>query len=258
MDYAADSNSIRRDSVSIRMRDTKSDAMDFSSNRAPRGLRVITGEKILISGVTGSVAMPIAKFLAQENEVWGIARFSDEPNAAAALRNTPRRLLEDAGVTTRTIHLGTGEFSDLPTDFTYVLHLAWMRAGLDQLEEAMRTNVEGPGLLLQHCRSAKAALVMSGHGHLHGKLGSLARLPRRRPHRAEAQPPMPRLAPHRSWASSRSRDSALEHSTSPLPSLDSILLWGRPAHFRRCTSMLFSMDAPCKRPATRILTLRSI
>jgi UDP-glucuronate 4-epimerase len=42
--------------------------------------------------------------------------------------------------------------------------LAWMRANLTELQDAIRTNVEGPGLLLQHCRKAKAALVMSGMG----------------------------------------------------------------------------------------------
>ena len=39
-----------------------------------------------------------------------------------------------------------------------------MRADLAHLQDAIRTNVEGPGLLLQHCRKAKAALVMLGMG----------------------------------------------------------------------------------------------
>jgi UDP-glucuronate 4-epimerase len=37
-----------------------------------------------------------------------------------------------------------------------------MRAGLPQLQEAIRANIEGPGLLMQHTRKAKATLVMSG------------------------------------------------------------------------------------------------
>ena len=49
----------------------------------------------------------------------------------------------------------------MPDDFTYVLHLNWMRGPLDQLQEAIRTNVEGPGLLMQHTRKAKATLVAS-------------------------------------------------------------------------------------------------
>ena len=72
--------------------------------------------------------------------------------------------LEDAGITLRSVDLGSGDFADIPTDFSYVLHLSWFRAELAHLEQALRTNVEGAGLLLQHCRNAKAALVMSGMG----------------------------------------------------------------------------------------------
>ena len=32
------------------------------------------GEKILITGVTGKIAFPIARALAERNEVWGAAR----------------------------------------------------------------------------------------------------------------------------------------------------------------------------------------
>lgn len=116
---------------------------------------MISGEKILITGVTGMVATPLAKFLAERNEVWGLARFADPAT---------RLPYEKAGITTRAIDLGNPDFSDLPPDFTYVLHLGWMRANLSQLQQAIRTNVEGPGLLFQHCRRAKATLVMSGMG----------------------------------------------------------------------------------------------
>jgi nucleoside-diphosphate-sugar epimerase len=116
---------------------------------------VISDEKVLVTGVTGSVGRELALHLAQDNEVWGVARFAD-PAA--------RTELEDAGITTRPVDLGVGDFSELPSDFTYVLHLAWLRADLAHLEDALRTNVEGAGLLLQHCREAKAALVMSGMG----------------------------------------------------------------------------------------------
>ena len=116
---------------------------------------MIKGEKILITGITGMVATPLAHFLSANNEVWGIARFAD-PAA--------REPYEQAGITTRAIDIGSGEFGDLPDDFTIVLHLAWMRAELSELQLALRNNVEGPGLLFQHCRKAKATLVMSGMG----------------------------------------------------------------------------------------------
>jgi nucleoside-diphosphate-sugar epimerase len=114
---------------------------------------MLRGEKILVTGASGMVGAPLAKFLAAENEVWGAARFS-APDA--------RRDLEAAGVVTRAVDVGSGDFSALPTDFTYVLHLNWLRAGLPQLQDAIRVNVEGPGLLIQHTRAAKAHLVMSG------------------------------------------------------------------------------------------------
>jgi nucleoside-diphosphate-sugar epimerase len=116
---------------------------------------VITGEKILVTGVSGLVAGPLARRLAADNEVWGIARFAD-----AAVRQE----LENAGITTRVVDLGAGDLTGVPDDFTYVLQLAWTRADLSQLETALRTNVEGAGLVLHHCRKAKAALVMSGMG----------------------------------------------------------------------------------------------
>lgn len=116
---------------------------------------MISGEKILISGVSGTVPFPIARGLAKENEVWGLARFQDP---------AVRRKVEAAGITTRAIDLGSGDLSDLPRDFTYVLHFAWWRAPLTELDAAIRMNVEGAGFLLEHCRRAKAALVVSGMG----------------------------------------------------------------------------------------------
>jgi UDP-glucuronate 4-epimerase len=136
---------------------------------------MITGERILVTGVTGSVGRELALHLAQENEVWGLARFAgddtrDAERYTAVATPPPTRVLstrdelEAAGVTIRAIDLGAGDFGTLPDDFTYVVHLAWMRADLDHLDDALRANVEGAGLLLQHCRRAKAALVMSGMG----------------------------------------------------------------------------------------------
>jgi UDP-glucuronate 4-epimerase len=136
---------------------------------------VISGERILVTGVTGTIGSALALHLAPENDVLGVARFADSTTRAketftAAATPPPtralstREALEAAGVTVRAADLAVGDLGDLPDDFTYVLHLAWLRAGLDQLEEAFRANVEGAGLVLQHCRKAKAALVMSGMG----------------------------------------------------------------------------------------------
>jgi len=136
---------------------------------------MISGERILVTGVTGTIGRALAVHLAADNEVWGLARFGDATVRAAetfrAVATPPptrpfstREELEAAGVTVRRVDLATGAFDDLPDNFTYVLHLAWLRADIAHLEDALRANVEGAGLLLQHCRKAKAALVMSGMG----------------------------------------------------------------------------------------------
>ena len=113
---------------------------------------MLSDEKILITGPAGQIAEPLTRALAADNEVWGIARFSDP-------ESRPR--VESYGVTTRAIDLGRGDFGDLPRDFTYVLHLAADQAGGLDYDRALRNNAEGTGLLLEHCRTAKAALVMS-------------------------------------------------------------------------------------------------
>jgi nucleoside-diphosphate-sugar epimerase len=113
---------------------------------------MLTDEKILITGPAGQIAEPLTRFLAADNDVWGIARFGDEE---------ARARVEGHGVTTRAVNLGDGDFGDLPTDFTYLLHLAADQSGGLDYDRAIRVNAEGTGLLLQHCRTAKAALVMS-------------------------------------------------------------------------------------------------
>jgi nucleoside-diphosphate-sugar epimerase len=111
---------------------------------------LLKGEKILVTGPAGSIASGLTRALARDNEVWGIARFSD----AAA-----RAALEQLGVTTRSIDLAGGRLDELPRDFTYVVHMAV--AYVPDYDHALRVNAEGTGFLLAHCRSAKAALVMS-------------------------------------------------------------------------------------------------
>jgi nucleoside-diphosphate-sugar epimerase len=111
----------------------------------------LSGEKILITGPAGRIAFGLARSLAPDNEVWGIARFGG-PNA--------RDRVEALGVTTRTLDIADGDFGDLPTDFTYLLHLA-ADFSVDDYDRALKVNAEATGFVLEHCRHAKAALVMS-------------------------------------------------------------------------------------------------
>lgn len=106
--------------------------------------------KILITGVTGQVAAPIAVALAADNEVWGIARFSD----AAA-----RAELERAGVRCQPVNLAAGDFSEIPSDFDYVLNLAVAKSG--KWDKDLAANADSVGLLMAYCRGIKAFLHCS-------------------------------------------------------------------------------------------------
>ena len=113
------------------------------------------GEKILVVGPTGNTGLPICRHLVDGNEVWALARFSS-PEV--------ERTLTDLSVTTFRGDLSSGEFSGLPDDFTYVINLAaFIGPGMD-FDYAMSVNAEGPGLIMQHCRKAKAFLQVSTGG----------------------------------------------------------------------------------------------
>jgi nucleoside-diphosphate-sugar epimerase len=124
-------------------------------NIPEKGTGMLTGEKILVTGPAGQIAFPLSRELAKHNEVWGIARFS---------KGGGREQVEAAGVTTRRVDLGAADYGDLPDDFTYVLHLAAYIAPWLDYDAALRVNAEGTGLLLTHCRKAKAAMVMTTTG----------------------------------------------------------------------------------------------
>jgi len=115
---------------------------------------VLSGEKILVTGAGGQIGLPLAAYLARENEVTGVARFRREGSMdkVAAL-----------GITPVALELSAGDLGVLDDDFTYVLHLAAFLGTGEDFDKALRINAEGTGLLLHHCRRAKAALVMSTH-----------------------------------------------------------------------------------------------
>jgi nucleoside-diphosphate-sugar epimerase len=110
----------------------------------------MNGKRIVITGATGQVGLPVAQALAKENEVWAAARFSN-PDARAQL--------EQSGVKCAVADLGTGDFTEVPNDVDYVLHFAVSRT--DSFDRDLTDNAEATGLLMQHCRSAKAFLHCS-------------------------------------------------------------------------------------------------
>ncbi len=115
----------------------------------------VRDRKILVTGPTGQVALPLTRALARDNEVWGIARFGDA---------SAREALEADGVRCVAIDLGAADFSILPDDFDYVLNLAVARSPEPDFDADLRTNAEAAGLLMQHCRGARAFLHCSTTG----------------------------------------------------------------------------------------------
>ncbi len=134
---------------------------------------MLDAEKILITGATGKIAFPIARALAQRNEVWGAAR----------LRNAEDRdRLAAAGITPVALDISSGDFSSLPDDFTYVFHAA-VDPGADDWIRCVDTNAQKSGDLLYHCRAAKGFVFCS--------TGSIYAYQGRRPLREDDPPGVP-------------------------------------------------------------------
>jgi UDP-glucuronate 4-epimerase len=112
---------------------------------------VLDGEKILITGATGKIAFPIARALAQRNEVFGAARLRTVED---------RERLLQAGVNPLPLDLSQSDFTQLPTDFTYVFHSA-VDPGQGDWGQCVKTNAHNSGDLLHHCRAAKGFVFCS-------------------------------------------------------------------------------------------------
>ncbi|UGQ10339.1 NAD(P)-dependent oxidoreductase [Yinghuangia sp. ASG 101] len=110
----------------------------------------LEGRKIVVTGVTGQVAEPVAKLLARDNDVHGAARFTDDD---------ARARLEAAGVTCVRVDLATGDVADLPADADYVLNFAVAKSG--EWDADLDANAGGVLWLMEHHRAARAFLHCS-------------------------------------------------------------------------------------------------
>jgi len=113
---------------------------------------MLYGKKVLMTGASGQIGEPLALELAKGNEVWALGRFGNAQT---------REGLEAAGVRIVAADLASGDFGELPRDFTHVLHLGTFRQGGLDYDRAVSVNAEGTHLLYRHCASAQAHLVMS-------------------------------------------------------------------------------------------------
>src|SRR6478609_712349 len=112
---------------------------------------MLDGEKFLTTGATGKIAFPIARALAEHNEVWGAARLKDPAD---------RDRLAAVGVTPIALDMSIGDFTAFPEDFTYVFHAA-VDVGAGEWTQCVDTNAQKTGELLYHCRGAKGFVFCS-------------------------------------------------------------------------------------------------
>ncbi len=122
------------------------------------GPAALTGYRILVTGVSGWVAGPLASTLAGAgNEVFGVARFTDPAT---------RQPLEHAGVHTVAVDLGAGSFAKLPGDLDYIVHFAISKSA--DFAEAFHVNAEASADLMEwaatSCPRLRAYLHCSSTG----------------------------------------------------------------------------------------------
>ena len=116
----------------------------------------LQGDKILVTGPTSQVALPVLRELAKDNEVWGLARFRQEEG---------RERVKALGARTVAVDLATGSFDELPNDFDVVLHFAVVKSG--DFDYDLQVNAEGVGRLMAHLgrgRAPRAFLHCSSAG----------------------------------------------------------------------------------------------
>ena len=113
---------------------------------------MLSDKKILITGVTGQIGFPIANFLARNNEVWGVARFTNDRK---------KQFLKESNIQTFPLDLNSQDYGKLPNDFDHVIHFAIFQGQENDYDLAISNNAEATGLLMSHCRDAKSVLVAS-------------------------------------------------------------------------------------------------
>jgi UDP-glucuronate 4-epimerase len=111
---------------------------------------MLTGKRIIVAGATGQVALPVTQALANDNEVWATARFTDEAARAG---------LETAGVHCVAVDLVDGDLSGLPDDVDYVVNFSVMRT--NDWDRDLDGNAGGTARLMEHGRRARAFLHCS-------------------------------------------------------------------------------------------------
>jgi UDP-glucuronate 4-epimerase len=111
----------------------------------------LSNTKILITGPTGQVALPVVEHFAKIADVYALARFRKAEDRAR---------IESLGATVLQADLADREsLSVVPEDVDYVLNFAVVKSG--DFDYDLAANGEGVGNLMMRCRAVKAFLHFS-------------------------------------------------------------------------------------------------
>jgi UDP-glucuronate 4-epimerase len=115
------------------------------------------GKKVLVTGPAGNMGLPLVRALAPDNEVWGVARFSNPDSVEE---------LEALGVRCVRKDIGRDSFDDLPTDFDSVFHGASLipLASERDMAETFAINTQATARLFSHCRDTSTFVFCSTAG----------------------------------------------------------------------------------------------
>ena len=113
---------------------------------------MLDGEKILVTGATGQDR------LSRSHGRWPNATRSGARRACAIPSDSDN--LVAAGITPLPLDMSTGDFSAVPSDFTYVFHAA-VDPGTDDWQRCLKTNAQQlrrPALSLPRGKGFRAVL----------------------------------------------------------------------------------------------------
>jgi UDP-glucuronate 4-epimerase len=125
----------------------------------------LSGRRVLVTGASGLVALPVAVELAKSNEVYAVARFSDPEQ---------KRLVEAAGARAIAFDLADPDLSPLPKSVDVVINYAVLPPSH---RDAYQVNAGAAGRLARRYRGCQAFV--------HGSTGSLYQYQGERPLRED-------------------------------------------------------------------------
>jgi UDP-glucuronate 4-epimerase len=125
-----------------------------------------SGKRVLVTGASGIVALPVAVELAKDNEVFALARWSDPEQ---------KRKVEASGAQAITFDMAETDLSSLPKSVDVVINYAVLPPNFKNM--AYDVNTASTGRLARHYRDCEAFV--------HGSTGSLYEYQGERPLRED-------------------------------------------------------------------------